>query len=389
LSSINCYVRETVLPENRFSTDFNSSNISLKNSYIDSDKIVMRSSTDKGSLVQFNNKNEYKDFSFEYTINRPNLSYPETIGTYFWFTENQLKTGDFHGTDGEFHGMVAGIEMTGRNVHLVIGYNDGTVGLKKEHSDLLLRDNVNPDRFKDVDEIKIKIISTHKNFKIELYNQDGTLIYDKLRFVDKTALGDIDSYNYIALTSDIRKVSSEKEIYIKKIKISSRVEGSEYIPGKSFVNNIEKDPRSYNEIDHPSQEVQHLISNLEHFMSYIKLLLGDTNGTPINQAILELKIQTGTQIEKVEDLFKHLEEMKQEMENNSLSNLTHKLASLDDQIHNLNRSLVDIRHHLHIMERLHGVSYRSLIIIIVAVGLIGGLITYLSTRRQKSNIKIE
>jgi len=306
--------------------------IDYRNVLFDKENLIMRASANEGSMINFKNTSPTDEFSFEFKVGNPRFMFPESGGIYFWYTKDKLQSGSFHGAKADLIFM-AGIEFTGSNVIFVIGSNKGDHEFN-DLEDVLLRDNTNPNRFRYTEEFTIKIIKTSKNFKIEV-REGENMLYDKLRFVNTAALGEVLSGGYVSVSSDYRKVSSEKHLVIKDLKLYDRKETDLYDPYKYTTFTPLTEPRSSDMVNHPSEEIQHLISNMEHFMAWMKILLGEPSGTPIAQNISDARLEVFSQKEDIQKLSEKIEKITSSDYSNDFSKLLNKVGNLKESISTL------------------------------------------------------
>ncbi|KCZ81695.1 hypothetical protein H312_00873 [Anncaliia algerae PRA339] len=277
------------------------SNIGFENAFTSGDGITLRASSEKGSIVHFENKNPYDEWSFSFTINELNLSPGEVAGVYLWYTTDRIESGSFKGANPKFEGMVAGIEFTGKAVDLIVTSNEGDVNMHALEDVSVLRDSLNQERIKDVKDITVKVINTFKNFKMELY--DGNkLLYDNLRFKDASVLGDRLKGKYFAISSYYDKVPLEKKFTLKNAQLFKREEFEHYEPLNAKSQKPEEKTRLFDEISHSDKGTRHLISNLEHYIQYIRTILGG----PAGQSIASAANDTTEEIEKIKESLKSL-----------------------------------------------------------------------------------
>ena len=71
----------------------------------------------------------------------------------------------------------------------------------------------------------LKVISTSKNFKVEIYDKDQKLIYDRVRYTSMTEIGTRLSGKYFGITTDDSDIKTTMPsnlqacIYLKEMKL--------------------------------------------------------------------------------------------------------------------------------------------------------------------------
>ncbi|KAI5173107.1 hypothetical protein NEFER03_2085 [Nematocida sp. LUAm3] len=245
----------------------------------------------KGSLVNFINKNENQDeWSVEMHFRVPDLMHTQFAGIYLWYTVEQIAPGEYKGAQGRFNGLVAGIEFLGKSVDLMVSVNHGEedyAGLRSEDTEL--RDAPEPSIFRGHRELTLKVISTAKNFKVEVYGEDKHLLYDKIRYTSMTEIGSRLSGKYFGVSTDYHENMSAEGIVLNEVLMRSREEGELYDPDTEHTVVKEVAPRAPSEVNHPQEEVQHTISMIEHLTKYLRIVLGEPIAKPINENVLYIK----------------------------------------------------------------------------------------------------
>lgn len=340
----------------------------MERAAIRSNGIEMRGSAEGGSILTFNNTNPNDEWSFEFTINNMNLNFPQSAGIYLWYTNSPIKQGDHKGAHGKFVGMMAGIEFLGRYVQLVLTSNDG----KQDHTGIddvtIMRDSVNPERFRNMSEFRIKVISTEKNFKMEIYDKDK-LIYDNLRFLHAAELGDRGAGKHFSFTTTYEKVPLDKHIMLENAILYKRVEHSDYDPLEILAEYPVAKARMPAEIDHSNKEMQFLISNMEHFMSFIKALLGKPAGTNIMQGLMDTRRESIKHNVLMTDIQKDITVMQRHTSTSSLKELSSKVKSLEKRANAIQHSTREFMEILKEMETNYNNRSRGIMLLMV-VGMV-------------------
>lgn len=318
--------------------------VGAKGAIVTDKGLRLRQDKDKGGLVLFLEDNKYEEWSFEYTIGDIDLHFPEQGGVYMWYTKYDQDMGEYRGGDGHFEGLMAGIEFKGMSPEIVYVLNDGK-NLDEYGEYTLHRDSFNPARLKGVKELTVKVILTHKNFKVELYDKER-LLYDSFRYVHDHPFKTLGVDKRFSLTSFYSNTSSDKSFILKKAQLYRRTESPEYDPEKIHALHVESLPKEEHEVHHPEKEVRSFIAQFTHFLEYAKGVLGD-----VHQPLITL--QANKIIEKIE-------------ETNSRSfrqTVTDKINEIDRRLQQVQKSIDDLSHSLKEPESSNILSY-----IILGVG---------------------
>lgn len=244
-----------------------------------------------GSIVNLLKKNEdHDEWSFETAFKLPSLKYPEFAGIYFWYTDEQVKHGGFKGANGQFSGVMAGLEFMGKSVDIVVSINHGEMdytGLRSEDTEL--KDSPDPAIFKGHDELMLKVISTSKNFKVEIYDKDQKLIYDRVRYTSMTEIGTRLSGKFFGITTDYSDLKTDSAFQLKSLGLFEREETEHYSPEEYHTEVPDISPRLHHEVTHPDEEIQHTISGIEHLTKYLRVVLGEPQIKPIADNVVYMK----------------------------------------------------------------------------------------------------
>lgn len=317
------------------------SNLSISNAIVRKDGISMKSSAEKGSLISFNEKNPNDEWSFLFSLKIPQFFPSQFAGVYLWYTQEKLSEGKFRGGISKFKGFMAGIEFSGKSVDLILSSNDGEGDVYDVENLILFKDSINHERFRGISELTVKIISTTKNFKIEIYSGEK-LLYDNLRFKTADILGDRSSGKYFGLTSYYHNVPHSKVFMLKKTALNRREEHESYEPLASKSPKIDKKPRMFDEVMHSNLEVRHLIANIEHYISYIKTMIGDPVGQSIFNNIDEIRKELLLLSSKSKLNINRLSENKTKESIESLDNVVFRMNDLKMRIGGIEKGLDDI-----------------------------------------------
>ncbi|EJW02950.1 hypothetical protein EDEG_02662 [Edhazardia aedis USNM 41457] len=271
-----------------FGKDLELKTSTFKNAIKKADGIELRGSADGGSLITFSEKNTSDDWSFEFTINNPHLHFPENAGVYIWYTDDVPDAGDFNGVHNKFKGMMAGIEFLGKFIELSLASNDGELNAKDFEDTIVMKDSIDPKRFENIEEFRIKLISTNVNFKIEIYDGDK-LVYDNLRYLNVSILGDLRKGKHFSITTTYEKVPLSKHITLSHARAYKRTELEGYDPLKIESEKPQKTVRMYDEVFHYNKNIQHLISNLENFAFFMRNVIGEPMGRNLLKGLSEMQ----------------------------------------------------------------------------------------------------
>lgn len=382
-AAIQGFYNEEPITQLQFKDKSDLVNLRLENVVVNDEGMKMRGSTDRGSLIVFKDKNNDADeWSFEFSFNHLDLKYPESAGIYLWYTDEEIKSGNVAGINGEMKGIMTGLEFLGHGLQIVIGANNKNEKMETLDDLLLHRDTINPRRFKDVNEFRFKVISTNKNYKVEIYENDK-LLYDNLRFLETPVLGDRGRNKYFGITTKYRKVSSSKTFLIKNIQAYKRTETDEYDPMKFEAVDFKDEPRLGHEIDHTSNEVQHLISNVEHMMAYLKAVLGKPGGSTVYQSAYDAKFSAFETMGLVKKMRKEIDEVKKGLKESGTQIIGSKIGDLELEMRNLKRVLFDTQNTLSQVNRNMKSNHNSVIVVILMIAVVV-FIVFIYTRKASS-----
>lgn len=369
----------------KFRSNDDLTNLGLENAIVQDGNIKMRASTDFGSLISFKEKNEADEWSIEFKFDDLNLKYPEFAGIYLWYTDQRIKSGNIAGTDGNFTGIMTGIEFLGKGMQLLIGGHLEKNKIERFDEIVYHKDTVAPIRFKDVSEFRVKVISTNKNLKIEIYEKDK-LLYDYLRFLDTSILGDRGGGKYFGITTLYQKTSSYKAFVLKDIQAYCRKEQADYDPLKFEAEEVKDEPRHGYDIDYNSKEVQHMISNVEHMMSYLKLILGKPGGSTVYQSAYDAKIASFESQKMLKVLEKHFHTLEAHVKHSGTQILGTKIGDVEMEIRNLKRVIYETQNTLHDLKDSLKSNNNHLILILCIVAVFA-FVFYILTRKDNHTQK--
>ncbi|EOB12791.1 Threonyl-tRNA synthetase, partial [Nosema bombycis CQ1] len=308
------------------------------------DGLRLRQSNDKGGLVLFLKDNEYEEWSFSFTISEIDLHFPEQAGVYMWYTKYDQDMGTYRGGDGHFDGLMAGIEFKGMSPEIVYAMNNGE-DLNEYEDHTIHRDSFDPLRLKDVKELTVKVILTHKNFKVELYNQDK-LLYDSFRYIDDHPFKTLDKFKRFSITSFYSNTSAEKAFILKRAQLYKRTESEKYDAERVHAIHEASLPMYEHEVHHPNKELRMFIAQFTHFIQYAKGVLGSVESPLITTKAKEI-------IDKIE-------------ETNSASfrqTISSKINDIELRIQQVDKNIKDLLHHIKEVDHSTKISTTSYIIL--------------------------
>nr|XP_013180963.1 unnamed protein product [Papilio xuthus] len=315
------------------------------------DGLRLRQSNDKGGLVLFLQDNEYKEWSFSFTISEIDLHFPEQAGVYMWYTKYDQDMGTYRGGNGHFDGLMAGIEFKGMSPEIVYAMNNGK-DLNEYEDHTIHRDSFDPLRLKDVKELTVKVIFTHKNFKVELYNQDK-LLYDSFRYIDDHPFKTLDKFKRFSITSFYSNTSAEKAFILKRAQLYKRIESEKYDAERVHAIHEASLPIYEHEVHHPNKELRMFIAQFTHFIQYAKGVLGNVESPLITTKAKEI-------IDKIE-------------ETNSTSfrqTISSKINDIELRIQQVDKNITDLLHYIKEVDHSTKISTSSYLILGFGVFLI-------------------
>jgi hypothetical protein len=308
--------------------------IGLQNVLVKTDKLILRSTIDDSSMIRWEIPNTADNWSFSFDFNELNLESRESAGLYLFYTQDKQTLGNFKGGTSKYHGFMTGIEMSGKAVELTYAKNSG-LDYRNISEYVTKVDSLNPSRFVDVTSLKMKVICTKQNFKVEVYDGDR-LLYDNFRFFDQEELNNHKKGYFLSLFAEYRHVSSGKAFELKNAILSQREEKAEYSVSKIRMDKIVPQLKSKNDILHPNTEVSELIFKIGALSNYTKSVLGDLPETSITKSEKELVKEIDTLTVKLDKLASLTSNKKQTK--NFISNLN----NLDLKLKGLEKKLVEI-----------------------------------------------
>lgn len=279
-------VKEKKVNEISYKPETYNGHIDLINVLVKPDKLILRSSVDEASMIRWDIPNQSDNWSFVIDFNEPNLRSSEMAKLYIFYTKEKPILGGFKGANPIFNGFAAGIEFQGKNVELGYAINTG-IDLFNMDEYVTRMDSLNPRRFKDLNNIKLKLISTNKNLKFEIYNGEK-IIYDNFRFFSREDLENGKKGHYIGIFADYKNVSSGKAFELKGAQFYTREETKDYIITKSYMNDGIESIAHKTDILHPNEDIQTLIYKIHNLTKFAKSILGELPESNVKNSEIEL-----------------------------------------------------------------------------------------------------
>lgn len=260
--------------------------IGIQNVIVKPEKLLLRATIDEDAMLRWEIPNKAEEWSFSFTFNELNLSSMEVAGIFLFYTDEKPFVGSFKGGPAKYHGFAVGLEFVGKGVELVYALNNGQDYTNMEEQVPII-DSPNPARFLNVETLTMKVISTKKNFKVEIYDGDN-LIYDTFRFFTKEYLDAGKAGKYFSLFAQYKNVASGKAFEIQSAQLYQREESHQYSTNAVNTRKIQPSIKERNEILHPNVDVQDMILRMNAITSFIKVMIGELPETAITKAEKEL-----------------------------------------------------------------------------------------------------
>lgn len=280
-------------PINNFEYPKGSSNehIGIQNVVLRGNNLYLKSGISEQSLIRWDIPNNNENWAFSLTFNELDLGSNEKAGIYLRYTDEQPLIGKFKGGEGVYNGFTVGLEHVGKSFSIVYAKNDGQDYSQAEDY-VVRKDEINPARFKNVEEITLKVICTNKNLKLEIYERDK-LIYDNFRIYDVKSLKLNKKGRYFGIVTDYSHVPSGKAFELKHAQLYKRIESESYQVYKSYSEKITSSYKDIREINHHDDDVKELIHLSSSVMLYIKNIIGDLPETRLSSLANESKKELG------------------------------------------------------------------------------------------------
>lgn len=327
-------VKETPIDGLNYIPGIYNDHIGLQNVIVKPEKLVMRSTIDDSSMVRWEIPVGTDNWSFTFDFNELNLESRESAGLYLFYTKDKQTLGNFKGGTSKYHGFMTGIELMGKGVELTYAKNNG-LDYRNIAEYVAKVDSLNPNRFIGVTSLKLKVIATKNNFKVEVYDGDK-ILYDNFRFFSEEELENHKKGYFLSLFAEYRHVSSGKAFELKNASLNQREESAEYSSSLIRMDKMVTKVKSKNEILHPNTEVNELIFKIGAVSNYTKSILGDLPETALSKAEKEI-------MKEIEALSLKLEKFAS-LTSNKKQNISFisNLNALDLKLKGLEKQLAEI-----------------------------------------------
>lgn len=273
------------------------------------------------SQLTFDKTNPENEWSFEFEINVPHLRYPQTSSIHAWYTD-KLVDGVIPKDD--FHGFVAGLEFVGRSVEVF-------VAVRENSNEKVVRDYFEFGLIEDLEKIRIKVIHTSKNMKVEIYN-DKDIIYDHLRLLDQKYFGVHTAGGHLTLIAHYVQVDKSDAFKVSLMSLNKRQETDKYDPHRVEVLFVEGH-------DADKQELRSVVADFEHFMKYIEMVFGDPQGSTMTRSVVGAK----TDMSKLGKVLAQLDTLIRSRQNLNTQELHNTLERLEVEIRNLQKEMMGMQ----------------------------------------------
>lgn len=270
--------------------------IGIQNVIVKSDKLLLRSTIDDGSMVRWELPNTKDNWSFMLKFNELNLESRESAGIHVFYTHEKPTIGSFKGGPSKYNGFMVGLEFVGKSLELVYAKNNGEDYTNMDEY-VSTVDSLNPQRFANIDTLTMKVICTKNNFKVEIYDGE-TLVYDNFKFFTKEYIDNHKKGGYISTFANYKNVSSGKAFELHEAQLYEREETPEYSPSLSRMEKIIPQIKNRNEVIHSNVDIQDLIFKVSAVTNYIKSVIGELPETAITKAEKELTKEVDMIVER-------------------------------------------------------------------------------------------
>ncbi|ELA42795.1 uncharacterized protein VICG_00110 [Vittaforma corneae ATCC 50505] len=244
--------------------------------------IILRSSSGDGSLINIKEETTSDNWSTEFTVKNLMLKDIEKAGIYLWYLDKPLEKGNYKGGSPTFNGFVTGIEFSKERSDVVFAFNYGLDFGNKDMQTTRF-DRINPTLIDHLDEFKVKIIHTEKNFKIELFDDKGNLFSDSFRIHEPLIMNKHSREKIFAITTKYEHCPSDIFFELKDLRILAREESDRY-DMRDLHTEFNQYPRNKSD-----EELRLAIADVNHFMSYLAIVLGSKNNNNIVEMVLSIK----------------------------------------------------------------------------------------------------
>ncbi|KAM0672230.1 hypothetical protein CWI42_081570 [Ordospora colligata] len=342
--------------------------VGVKGTHVEADGLSLRRHTDEGGLVAFLEPNPHEEWSFSYTFTNAALRFPHIGGVYLWYTSEIPDQGEYKGGNDKFDGIMAGLEFRGAQPEIVMAFNNGEESLKGSEDMNLHRDVINPARLRGVNDITVKVISTKKNFKVELYDGDR-LLYDSFRYHGNGNSIKIGSGKYFNITSFYDRAPSNSVYKLRNAELFERIETDEYTIHAIHAPYVNEGPRSPDSVMHEEEEIRHLVSKTEYLHNYLQLIIGDINDTSFDKILHTLHEQQKQVMKKMDEIT--ASSGKSGTVDTKLMSLSENMNSIDIRIQKIQKAFADLDHIVNKLSDNHNKSSNFLVYVILGIAMAG------------------
>lgn len=273
--------------------------------------LILRSNSGEGSIVNIKQETPTDNWSAEFMVKNLILRDVERAGIYLWYLDKPLEKGSYKGGSPIFNGFVTGVEFSKERADIVFAFN---YGLNFDNKDIQTTryDHINPILIDHLDEFKIKIIRTQKNFKVEIYDDKNNLLADSFRIHDPMIMNEGIKEKIFTITTKYEHCPNEIFFDLKDLKILSREETDKY-----DVVNIHTEHNQYPK-NKSDEEIRFAIADINHFLSYLTIVLGSKAENSIVEMALAVKKKLRILRDSVDTLVETLND------SNNISNTTYE-----------------------------------------------------------------
>lgn len=247
--------------------------------------VVLRSSDGKGSLINLNEKIASDNWSAEFVVKNLVLKDVERVGMYLWYTEKRIESGSYKGGDSVFNGFVLGVEFSQDRAELAFSFNYG-LDFSRKDIQSTRHDRINPSLIDHLDHFRVKVIHTEKNFKIELFDDKGSLISDSFRIHEPLIMNRGNNKKNFAITTTYENTPADVYLELRDFKAHAREETEKY-DYRDLHTEHNSFPRNKSD-----EELRMAVADIDHFLDYVTVVLGSGKQNSIVQATVEVKKKT-------------------------------------------------------------------------------------------------
>lgn len=258
--------------------------------------LVLRSNAGLGSLINFKKDVGVEDWAVEFKVKNMILRDIEKAGVYLWYLDKPLEKGAYKGGSPKFNGFLTGIEFSKDRADIAFAFNYG-LDFNSKEMQTIRYDHINPLLIEGLDEFKVKIIHTAKNFKVEIYDNMNSLLSDSFRIKEPLIMNQNVKERVFALTTVYEHCPNDVFFDLKELSISSREEKETYDVGH-FHTDHNQYPRNKSD-----EELRLTVANIDHFLNYLTIVLGTKNKNTLIEMTVEVKKKLRVLKDSVDAIF--------------------------------------------------------------------------------------